>query len=92
MKFYSEMLTKIFNTEAELVEAETAEVKKKENKDKIKQEILAHVDNICTEIKSATEKLEQFEDLFTEEDLEEILSALIGKVTNIGCSLFYTMF
>lgn len=36
MKFYSETLKKIFNTEAELIAAGDAEVKKIENKEKIK--------------------------------------------------------
>lgn len=92
MKFYSETLKKLFNTEAELIEAEAAELKRIEEKEKGKQEILAHAENICTELELAMDKLEKCAEFFTVEDLEEIYKVLIGQFTRASHFRFYPVF
>ena len=91
MKFYSEKLTRLFDTEAALVEAEAAELKKEEDRNNIKKEILILADVVATDIEQMRVKLEAATDLLTDEDAEELLHACISKFTSCLGPVIYSI-
>lgn len=83
MKFYSEQLKKLFDTEKELTDAENAENIKNAKYNDIKTTITNILDTVGTNLKEINSIIENNIGDLTSKQLEELEATVVNKMFNI---------
>lgn len=82
MKYYSEVLEQLFDTQDDLQKAENEFEKANASKNAIKNKVLLHMKKGMSEIEKAHNFAEQYAEIATDDEALEIISELVRSVTD----------
>jgi hypothetical protein len=80
MKFYSETLKQLFDSEKELLEAESANEKKRSEFDALKNMIIVKFNDGINSMKEALSYADKIEEVASDEQLEDVIGSLSSMI------------
>jgi flagellar motility protein MotE (MotC chaperone) len=89
MKFYSEHLKTLFDTEKDLKAAEAEYLTKEKEIDSIQEDILHHVDAIKKEFNTILDLSEKFDEIATDKQSELLIKKVMHSMADIFSGFFF---
>lgn len=89
MKFYSEHLKTLFDTEKDLQAAEAEYLTKEQEADSIQEDIMHHIDIIKKEFSTILDLSEKFEEIATSKQSDTLIKKVMHSMADIFSGFFF---